>query len=102
MTAELYVLHGHWETENERGVGVVEVSFIEGEVISRLNKIADNKASEYCIIDCENLEIEHRGTVFEMRDMDNGDFVGFYVTKHILEMPDSVMEEIDSCEKHSD
>ena len=85
---KVYVLHGHWETAEDRGVITIKVSFDEDELIRMLNEIAESRAEEYCEINDEKLEIEHSDTEFEMRDMIDGGFVGFYITQHLVEIPE--------------
>lgn len=91
---ELYVLHGHWETSDERGVITVKTSFDENECIKLLDKIAETRGSEYCNLNDTKLEIEHSDTEFEMRDMEDGGFIGFYITQHLVEIPEEIEESI--------
>jgi len=85
----VYVLHGHWETSDERGVKVVCVKEKEEDAIQQLQHIICTNASEYVSFvnitrDINSLEVYESDTCYEVRDMQDGDFVGFYITEEVL------------------
>ena len=98
MRLTVYVLHGHWETTEERGATIVGTSLTESELVSKLSDIA-NRAKEYCSLHEAELEIEQSDTMFEMRDMQDGDFIGFYIVEQVLGVHDLVSELIYSKKK---
>ena len=94
MVKEIYVLHGHWETVEERGMITVKASFDESKCIKLLNEIAETEGVKYCILNDEKLDIEHDSTRLEIRDMEDGGFIGFYITEHIVDIPEELEEVI--------
>lgn len=85
MNKKVYVLHGHWETLDDRGVTVVCVTSKKEKAIDELRKIAETKAKEYCELCEDELEIDDDDTMFEMRDMKDGGFIGFYIADETLQ-----------------
>jgi len=81
----VYVLHGHWETQDDRGVIIACVSIKEEKVKEELKIIAETKARGYCKLCEDELKIENSDTMFEMRDMKYGGFVGFYITEETVQ-----------------
>ena len=84
METTVYVLHGHWETMDERGVTVVCVSVKEEDTIKRLKEIADSKARDYCTLTGPILHENRSDSEYEL-SCNHGGFVGFYITEHRLE-----------------
>lgn len=90
MEVTVYVLHGHWETAEGRGVTVVSTELREREAVKKLAEIAETKAGDYCKLCEDKLEVEQTDRMFEMRDMVDGGFVGFYITEHKMELGGTV------------
>lgn len=91
--ATIFILHGHWETMNERGVTIVKASYSEDEVIRVLNGIVENGASKYCKIEGDSVTEDYRATMYERTDTANHDFLGFYITPHQVNIPEAVEQE---------
>lgn len=94
MEGKVYVLHGHWDTIENRGVVVVCTTFDEKEAIKKLVEIADTKAAEYCKLCDEKLVIDIDIRMFEMQDMMYGGFVGFYIVEQKMEIAEHIVESI--------
>lgn len=91
--ATLFILHGHWETMEERGMTIVKASYSEDEVIRILNGIVENGASKYCKIEGDFVTEDYRATMYERTDSVNNEFLGFYITPHQVEIPDTLEQE---------
>lgn len=91
--ATLFILHGHWETMEERGMAIVKASYSEDEVIRILNGIVENGASKYCKIEGDSVTEDYRATMYERTDSVNHEFLSFYITPHQVEIPDTVEQE---------
>lgn len=92
--ATLFILHGHWETTDERGVTIVTASFSENEVIRMLSDIVENKAMNYCKLEGESVTEDCGATMYERVDMDNHGFVGFYITLHDVVIPKTIKDKV--------
>ncbi len=92
--ATIFILHGHWETMNERGMTIVKASYSEDEVIRILNGIVENGAAKYCKIEGNSVTEDYRATMYERTDAENHEFLGFYITPHQVNIPESVEQEI--------
>ena len=86
MKATVYVLHGHWETAEDRGVTVVCTKLKLNDAVNELAKIAETNGRDYCELCEDKLEVEHDDTMLEIRDMVDGGFIGFYITEHRIEL----------------
>lgn len=86
MVVNIYVLHGHWDTTEERGAIVVCVTPNKEKAKRLLDEIAKDNAAEYVSLCEEELEIDLEDTYLEIKDMKYGGFAGFYIVETMMHM----------------
>lgn len=79
---KLYVLHGYWNTEDTDGVKVVSISYDFEKARQKLEKIAENKASEFVSFPYDMSIVVQTERMFEMQDeVLAGTYAKFYITE---------------------
>lgn len=83
---KMYVLYGHWNTEDTDGVQVVSISYDFEKVKQKLEKIAENKASELVSFPYDMSIVVQTERMFEMQDeVLAGTYAKFYITEEMAD-----------------